>query len=195
MVTGFVISAGFYIVAAHIVPAATDAGISTTASALILTVSSAGGILGTIAAWWVTRRLGDRWTLLVLIVGEALGLFLFIFTTSAWAFYAVAFLFGFSFGAASPVRQAMAPPLFGLRAIGGILGFAYLAWAIGGVSGPFLAGFIFDLTGSYDPAFLIGAVLLLVGATSVLCGAVTRASPAATDGLAIWIGGSGAGLE
>ena len=167
MVTGFVISAGFYIVAAHIVPAATDAGISTTASALILTVSSAGGILGTIAAWWVTRRLGDRWTLLLLIVGEALGLFLFIFTTSAWAFYAVAFLFGFSFGAASPVRQAMAPPLFGLRAIGGILGFAYLAWAIGGVSGPFLAGFIFDLTGSYDPAFLIGAVLLLVGAASV----------------------------
>jgi MFS family permease len=177
MVTGFVISAGFYIVAAHIVPAATDAGISKTASALILTVSSAGGILGTFAAWWVTRRLGDRRTLLVLIVGEALGLFLFIFTTSAWAFYSVAFLFGFSFGAASPVRQAMAPPLFGLRAIGGILGFAYLAWAIGGVCGPVLAGFVFDLSGSYDAAFLVGAVLLMVGAASVYLWGSQKSKP------------------
>jgi MFS family permease len=167
MLTGFVISAGFYIVAAHIVPAATDAGMPATAAALILTVSSAAGIAGTFAAWWITRRLGERWTLLLLIVGEALGLFLFIFTSDVWAFYVVAAIFGFSFGAASPVRQAMAPPLFGLRAIGGILGFAYLAWAVGGVSGPSLAGLVFDRSGSYDAAFLVGGVLLLVGALSV----------------------------
>ena len=46
MITGIVIAAGFYIVAAHIVSAATDAGISPTAAALILTVSGIVGIPG-----------------------------------------------------------------------------------------------------------------------------------------------------
>jgi MFS-type transporter involved in bile tolerance (Atg22 family) len=33
--------------------------------------------------------------------------------------------------------------------------------------GPFLAGYIFDSTGSYDLAFLIFGVLLLIGAVAL----------------------------
>ncbi len=167
MVTGLVISAGFYMVAAHIVPAATDEGISTTAAALILTVSSVGSLGGTALGWSITVKLGNKNALLLLIAGEALGMFLFIFTKGAWAFYVVAFIFGFSFGGASPVRQAMATPLFGLKAIGAILGFAYLAWSVGGVAGPYLAGLIFDVNESYRLAFLIGGIMLVVGMVSV----------------------------
>jgi MFS family permease len=61
----------------------------------------------------------------------------------------------------------MAPPLFGLRAIGAVLGFAYLAWSIGAVAGPFVAGFIYDRTRSYHLAFVLGGALLLLGAASV----------------------------
>lgn len=167
MITGIVISAGFYIMAAHIVPAATDLGIAATSAALILTVSSAAGLPGTVGGWWFIEKLGHKYALLVLCAGEGLGLFLFIFTRSLWAFFLVGILFGFCFAAASPVRQAMAPPLFGLRSIGTILGLAYLAWSVGGAAGPFLAGFIFDATQSYDLAFLAGGVLLLAGVVSV----------------------------
>ena len=157
MFTGVAIAAGFYIVAAHIVPAATDVGIAPTAAALIITVSGIAGIPGTVGGtWWLTEKLGHRRALLVLCAGQAVVFFLFILTSSLWAFYVVAALLGFCFSASTPVRQAMAPPLFGLKSIGAVLGFAYLAWSVGAVVGPFLAGLIYDLTGSYDLAFRAG---------------------------------------
>jgi MFS family permease len=166
LVTGLVIGFGFYLFASHIVPYATDVGLSTTAAALILTLSSIGGIGGTLLAWWITVKLGNRYALLVLIALEALAMFLFIATRSVWSFYVVAILLGFSFSAASPVRMGMAAPLFGLRSIGSILGCATLAFSTGAIVGPFLAGYIFDSRQSYSLAFLVGGILLLIGALS-----------------------------
>jgi len=168
MITGIAIAAGFYIVAAHIVPAATDVGITPTAAALILTVSSLVGIPGGIGGtWWLSRTLGHRKTLLLVCVGQAVAFFLFVPTSSLWAFYLVAALLGFSFSVSTPVRQAMTPSLFGLRSIGAVLGFAYLAWSVGAVAGPFLAGLIYDHTQSYDLAFFLGGALLVIAAASV----------------------------
>ncbi len=167
MVTGFVISAGFYFVISQIVTYATDIGISVTAAALILTMCSIGGIAGSLLAWPITAKLDHKYTLLILIAGEALAMFLFIFTRSTWSFYAVAVIFGFSFGAASPVRMAMVPPLFGLKSIGTILGLATFAWSVGGIAGPFLAGYIFDLSRSYDVAFISCGMLLIAGVLTV----------------------------
>ncbi|MBN1319600.1 MAG: MFS transporter [Thermoleophilia bacterium] len=167
MVTGFAISAGYYIVAAHIVPYASDVGMPATRAALVLTVSSVGSIVGKLLAWPMTLRLGQQHALLVLIGGEAAAMFLFIFTKSTWAFYVVAVLFGFSFGAAGPVRMGLAPPLFGLRAIGAILGLATFAWSAGGITGPLLAGYVYDLSRDYDWAFLAGGFLLIVGILAI----------------------------
>ncbi len=168
MITGIAIASGFYIVAAHLVPAATDVGIAPTTAALILTVSSIAAVPGTIVGtWWLTDALGHRWALLVLCAGQAVALFLLVPSSSLWAFYLLAALLGFCFSASTPVRQAMAPPLFGLRSIGAVLGFAYLAWSIGALVGPFLAGLIYDLTHSYNLAFTLGGALLAIGAASV----------------------------
>jgi len=167
MITGFVISAGFYFVASQIVTYAADIGISATAAALILTMCSIGGIAGSLLAWPITVKLGHKYSLLILIAGEALVMFLFIFTRSAWSFYVVAAIFGVCFGAASPVRMAMVPPLFGLKSIGTILGLATFAWSVGGIAGPFLAGHIFDISRSYDIAFVSCGVLLIIGVLAV----------------------------
>ena len=177
MITGIAIAAGFYIVAAHIVPAATDLGIAPTAAALILTVSSVVGIPGGIGGtWWLSKTLGHKRALLLVCAGQAVAFFLFVPTSSLWAFFLVAALLGFSFSVSTPVRQAMAPSLFGLRSIGAVLGFAYLAWSIGAVAGPFLAGLIYDHTQSYDLAFVLGGALLLIAAASVYAWGSHKAS-------------------
>ncbi len=168
MITGVSIAVAFYIVATHLVPAATDLGITPTAAALILTVSSIAGIPGTVVgAWWLAETLGHRRTLMVLCAGGAAALFLLVFTSSLWAFYVLAALLGLCFSASTPVRQAMAPPLFGLKSIGAVLGYAYLAWSAGAVAGPFLGGLIYDHTQSYDLAFVLGGALLLVAMLSI----------------------------
>lgn len=168
MVTGLTIAAGFYTVIAHIVPYARDMKVSVGPAALILTMSGVGSLAGTLLASPLMERLSGRRTLLLLIVGQAAAMFLFIIAASTWSFYVVALLFGFSLGAASPVRMAMVPPLFGLRAVGAILGWCTFFWSVGGIVGPYLAGAVYDATGSYDIAFLTGGLLLLVGAATVL---------------------------
>jgi MFS family permease len=168
MITGVAIAAGSYIVAAHVVSAATDAGIAGTAAALILTVNSVAGILGTVGgAWWLAERLGHRRALMILCAGQAIALFLLALASSLWAFYVTSAFLGFFFAASTPVRQAMVPPLFGLKSVGAVLGFAYLAWSIGAVVGPYLGGLIHDLTQSYDLAFILAGTLLFVGTASI----------------------------
>jgi MFS family permease len=169
MITGVAIAAGYYMFGTHLVPAATDLGIASTAAALVLTVSGIAGIPGTVAGtWWLTKKLGHRWALMVLCAGQALMLFFFALASSLWAFYVVGIVHSFCFASSTPVRQAMAPLLFGLRSIGAVLGYAYLAWSAGAVAGPYLGGLIFDLTQSYDLAFILAGALLILGLASIL---------------------------
>jgi MFS family permease len=130
-------------------------------------VSSIGGIAGTLLAWMIARKLGYRWTLVLLTALNAVALLLFVFAGSAWVFYLLSVLVGFAFSATVPVRMGVTPPLFGLKAIGALLGLAALAFSVGAIVGPFLAGYIFDSTGGYDLAFLIFGVLLLIGAVAL----------------------------
>ena len=57
---------------------------------------------------------------------------------------------------------------FGLQAHGAIFGIVLFSGTIGGAAGPILAGRVFDLTGSYAPAFTALAVLASVGLALVL---------------------------
>jgi MFS family permease len=166
-VAGAVLGLGFYAFTAHVVPYATDVGVSATAAALILTVSSIGGVAGTLLAWAVTARLGYRWTLLLLTALNGVAMLLFIMAGSMGAFYLLAVIIGFAFSAVVPVRMGVVPSFFGLRAIGAIIGFSALAFSVGAIVGPFLAGYVFDATASYDLAFLICGILLMAGAAAL----------------------------
>jgi MFS family permease len=179
MVSGAMIGLGFYAFNSHIVSYATDVGVSTEAAALILTVSSVGGGLGTLLAWAIAGRIGQKWSLLLLTALNGVAMFLFIPAGSAWVFYALGVLLGFAFSAAVPVRMAIIPPLFGMRSVGTIIGFASLSFSVGAIIGPFLAGYIFDSTGTYDLAFLIMGILLAIGALSLYFLRVPKAKAAA----------------
>jgi len=159
---------------AHIVSCGTDAHLSYEAASWILTISGSGSVAGTLTVHWFTARLGGRLALLVLCLAMAVPVFLFIPATRAWYFYLVAVFFGFLFGAVGPTRMSLVPPLFGLKSVGAVLGWATFFWSMGGIVGPYLAGYIYEATkssdgvgGSYDVAFLVGGLLLLVAAVSV----------------------------
>ena len=108
MVAGAVLGLGFYAFTAHVVPYATDVGLSATAAALILTVSSIGGAAGTLLAWVITGKLGYRWSLLDAHGPErSRDVPLHRSPGSTWAFYLLGVLIGFAFSAVVPVRMAV----------------------------------------------------------------------------------------
>ncbi len=74
-------------------------------------------------------------------------------------FYLFAAVFGFAYGGYQPAISLVVADLFGLRSLGVILGAVVFFITIGASFGPALAGKIFDITGSYQLAFLIAALL------------------------------------
>jgi MFS family permease len=162
MVTGFVTAAGFYFTAVHIVAYATDLAIDATKAALILTFMGGASILGKLLMPPVVNRIGGRYSLIVLFALQAITLFSLMWADNLWMFFLLSSLFGFGFGASSPIRMAMISEFFGLKSVGTMIGIVELAWAAGAISGPVMAGYVFDVSGNYNIAFSTGGLLMLI---------------------------------
>jgi MFS family permease len=163
MVTGFVTAASFYFVAVHIVPYATDLRIDATMAALILTFMGGANILGKLLMPPIVTRIGSRYSLTLLFALQTITLFSLMWANSLWMFFLLSSLFGFGFGASSPIRMAMIAEFFGLKSVGTMIGVVELAWAAGAITGPIMAGYVFDVSGSYNIAFSTGGLLMLMG--------------------------------
>ena len=85
-----------------------------------------------------------------------------MFTREIWMFYTFALVIGIAIGGMDSLHPLVPAELFGLGSLGMIYGSVIFSNHIGGAIGPFLAGSIFDITGSYRLAFLICVLLMML---------------------------------
>jgi MFS family permease len=163
----FINSIVFFFFSVHIVAYATDVGIPATSAALIFTFFNGTSIAGIFLAWPISSKLGPRGALLLFLGIQAAVMFLYIRADSLWIFILLSIIFGFGFGGTNPIRAAIIPHIFGMRAIGAILGFIAFSWAVGGAIGPFVAAYIFDISKSYNIAFMSAGLLLIVAIAAI----------------------------
>lgn len=95
--------------------------------------------------------------------GMAISMLWLLFINGEWMLYAFVVFYGMCYGIRAPAHLGILSDFFGTRAIGMVIGIAAGIGQSVGAFAPFLAGFIFDQTGSYRLAFLIVLCLLLVG--------------------------------
>jgi len=76
--------------------------------------------------------------------------------------YAASIAFGFSYGAISALMPAVIADFFGRRHAGGLVGLLFATAGSMSAWGPLGAGFIYDRTGSYGPAWMGSAALNVV---------------------------------
>ena len=143
------------IVMVHIVPHVTDLGISAIVAASILSTVGGASILGRIGMGGVSDRLGNKSTLIIALSLLVAALVLLQFAREAWMFYLFAILDGIAHGTFFTLISPLLAELFGLRSLGAALGVVIFGGTIGGAIGPVLAGHLFDITSSYQLAFLI----------------------------------------
>jgi MFS family permease len=165
LVSFMFLSLGFCIFAimVHIVPHATDLGISTSSAANILATIGGMSIVGKVGLGIVADRIGNRWALIIGFILMSTSLFWLMPAREAWMLYLFAVVYGFAYGGSTTVESPLVADLFGLSSHGLIMGVTGLGFTIGAGAGPFVAAYIFDVTGSYQMAFLICAVVSLVG--------------------------------
>ena len=93
----------------------------------------------------------------------------FAFATSLPSLYAVAALFGLGFAGIMPCYALLIREWFAEHQVGWRVASLYLFASIGMALGGWMGGYLFDLTGAYATAFLVGFAfnvmnLLVLGA-------------------------------
>jgi len=149
----------------HLIPYATDLGMSELAAAALLMVIGIIGIIGRASLGFVGDKINNNVTLAIGFIAVAAVFFIIAASASVPALYIYAIVYGF-FSGVGVLLASINAEHFGLQALGAITGAVILGNNIGGAVGPILAGHIFDVTGSYHPAFL------LCGATGIAAGIV-----------------------
>jgi MFS family permease len=81
--------------------------------------------------------------------------------------FAVAYAFGH--GGLWSLLSPIIAELFGIASHGAILGLVYFVGTIGGTIGPILAGYIFDITGSYQIVFSTCLIFSIIAVILSAC--------------------------
>jgi MFS family permease len=154
---------GVFSIMVHIAAHATELGISPSSAANILATIGGVSIIGKVLLGRVADTIGSRKVFLIGFSLMAVALLWLVPSRMAWMLYAFAVLFGFAYGGCVVAESPLVAALFGLESHGLILGVIAFGFTVGGAFGPWLTGYIFDVTSSYQAAFLGCAVLSLVG--------------------------------
>ena len=152
-----------FVILVHIAPHATDLGFSAVTAANILAAAGGGSVIGRLLLGGAADRIGNRRVFIISFILMAASLLWLMPATGTWALYLFAIIFGFATGGGIMSESPLVAELFGLGSHGLILGVTSFGFCIGAAAGPFLAGYIFDVTGSYNMAFLVGAAVSVVG--------------------------------
>ena len=147
----------------HIAPHATDLGISAAVAANILAIIGGLSIAGRLIMGNAADRIGNKPVIVTAFILMAITLFWLVAAREVWMFYLFAIVFGFAYGGIVSIESPIIAELFGMGSHGVIFGAMHSISTIGGAIGPVLAGRIFDITGSYQPAFLVYAVVAVIG--------------------------------
>ena len=147
-------------ISVHIVPFARDQGLGLAAASLGLTAYGIGAVTGRVGSGVVSEHLGAPATIKLGFVLQIVALLGVWWSPSQEALLLALVAFGAGFAASDTMFTKVIPDVFGMRALGAIMGVLTLGWRAGAALGPATAGFIYDATGSYALPF--GAAPLAV---------------------------------
>jgi MFS transporter, OFA family, oxalate/formate antiporter len=137
----------------HLVPFAHDRGVSLAAAAVSLTAYGVGAVTGRLTAGFVSDRVGAYTTIRIGYAVQVAALAALLWMPTHESLLVSLAILGLGFAATDTMITKVIPDVFGLRALGAIMGVLTLGWRTGAAVGPAAAGFLYDATGSYAIPF------------------------------------------
>jgi len=147
----------------HIMPYLESLGYSRYTASLVTTMLPMLSIVGRLFAGWISDRISFRILFILALLGQGIGMILCLYANLSFALILFAILNGITFGSFNVLRPIAMRRYYGTTNIGSILGLGGALGQIGSFTGPIFAGWLFDVRGSYDLAWIVAAILLLAG--------------------------------
>lgn len=157
---------GSFFVSLHQLAFAVDRGFDKLYAAEVLGMGAFLAIFGTIVTGALSDYIGREVSAILAYGFSILGVICALFITGpsqGWLLWLHACLFGLTWGARGPAITAKTADLFPGAQLGSILGVITIGSGLGAAIGSWGAGFIFDLSGSYELAFALSIVSYLCG--------------------------------
>jgi len=164
----FFIALALWAMNIHIVPMATDRGVSMMTAGILGGVIGATSIIGRISSGFFSDKVGRKRILITEFTFQLIAVVWLLFSKEVWMLFLFAILFGLSSGGWAGVIAALPADYFGIKATGSILGFIFILVGMGVAIGPYLGGYIFDTTHSYNymaVMCIIASILAIISAS------------------------------
>ncbi|WP_163269603.1 MFS transporter [Chelativorans alearense] len=152
----------------HIVAYCVDLGYGVARGAEMLSLMLAGGIVSRLASGFIADYIGGARTVLIGSVLQCLALILYIPWDGLASLYIVSLVFGLSQGGIVPSYAIIVREYLPAREAGQRVGIVIMATIAGMALGGWMSGWIYDLTGSYQAAFLNGIAWNLLNIAVIL---------------------------
>ncbi|WP_341863890.1 MFS transporter [Gymnodinialimonas sp. 57CJ19] len=140
----------------HIVAYCVDLGYGPAVGGEMLSLMLLFGVASRLVSGVMADKLGGVLTLLIGSTLQMLALFLYLPTTGLMSLYLVSMVFGLSQGGIVPSYAVIVREYLPAREAGARVGFVMMSTIVGMALGGWLSGVIYDVTGSYQWAFLNG---------------------------------------
>ncbi|HSE04137.1 MAG TPA: MFS transporter [Methylomirabilota bacterium] len=149
----------------HIVAYCGDLGYGAARGAQMLSLMLGAGVVSRLVSGWICDRIGGRRTLLLGSSLQALALVLFLPFDGLASLYVLSTLFGLFQGGIVPAYAVIVREFFPPQEAGVRVGTVLMATVFGMALGGWMSGVVYDVTGSYQTAFLNGILwnLLNIG--------------------------------
>lgn len=162
----FICGSGDFMVTTHLIPMVTDYDIQPATAGNMLAWLGLMSLAGILIAGSVSDKIGTKIPIAITFLIRFVLFLLFLKYQSVISFYVFACSFGFTLLVTAPLTVILVARLYGFSHIGLISGFITTVHHIGGGCLTYIAGEIFDRTGSYNTAFTLSAIMAFI---AVLC--------------------------
>jgi MFS family permease len=162
----------------HMVAFCGDLGFGAATGAKMLSVMLAFGVVSRLSFGWLSDHIGGLKTVFIGVFLQGIGLALFLIFDTLVSLYVISALFGLFQGGIVPAYALAVREYLPQRVAGERVGLVMMASLLGMALGGWIPGYLFDLTGSYDIAFVNGLIwnalpLLFIGWLIIRIGKVS----------------------
>jgi predicted MFS family arabinose efflux permease len=168
------VTAGFFVCGFHVAFIATHlpgvvalCGLPPAVGAWSLSLIGLFNIAGSFASGWAIGRWRMKSVLSLLYAARALAVLGFVLAPkTATTFMVFAIVLGFTYLSTVPPTVGLVAKLHGTRYVATLFGIVMLSHQIGGFTGAWLGGYLFERTGSYDWLWYLD-IMLAIGAALI----------------------------
>lgn len=160
-ITMTISGAAVHAVTVHIMPHLINVRFDREAASLVASLFVLVSVAGRFGLGWLGNRIDKRYVIAFGLVLQTMGLLFLARARTLWDAIMFVILYGPGYGGLITLRLTIQADYFGRKAFGSIQGVSMAIIVLGTMTSPLLTGLVYDLYGTYVPAWITMAGVIL----------------------------------